>query len=151
MNALVNDQFDRVRKILCKYPKIKYAYFTGNTKDKENINLEREHIKNLTGIDIKENELLDRESIRRNPPHILFTNYSMLEYILLRPKDNILFSQENKNKLSFIVLDEAHTYKGALGIEIGMLMRRLLQRSGNNDVQFYFSKCYSWRKYRSRY
>ena len=79
--------------------------------------------------------MLDRESIRKNPPHILFTNYSMLEYILLRPKDDTLLSKQNAEKWKFIVLDEAHTYKGALGIEIGMLLRRLQQRIGH-DVQF---------------
>lgn len=137
INALVNDQFDRVRKILCKYPNIKYAYFTGDTEEKiKDLNSERQKIRNATGIDISTNELMDRESIRNNPPHILFTNYSMLEYMLLRPIDSTLFTKENIGKLKFIVLDEAHTYKGALGIEIGMLMRRLLQRIGKDDVQF---------------
>ena len=136
MNALVNDQFDRVRKILCKYPTIKYGYFTGNTKNKDgDIDGTREYIKATTGNDVGQNELLDREQIRKNPPHILFTNYSMLEYILLRPKDDNLLSEQNVDKWKFIVLDEAHTYKGALGIEIGMLLRRLQQRIGH-DVQF---------------
>ena len=136
MNALVNDQFDRVRKILNKYPEIKYGYFTGNTKNTDgDIDGTREYIKATTGNDVGRNELLDRESIRKNPPHILFTNYSMLEYILLRPKDDTLLSKQNAEKWKFIVLDEAHTYKGALGIEIGMLLRRLQQRIGH-DVQF---------------
>lgn len=136
MNALVNDQFDRVRKILNKYPNIKYGYFTGNTKNKDgDIDGTKEYIKITTGNDVGENELLDREQIRKNPPHILFTNYSMLEYILLRPKDDSLLSDQNVDKWKFIILDEAHTYKGALGIEIGMLLRRLQQRIGH-DVQF---------------
>lgn len=136
MNALVNDQFDRVRKILNTYPKIKYGYFTGNTKNKDcDADGTREYIKSTTGNNVGQNELIDREQIRKNPPHILFTNYSMLEYILLRPKDDSLLSDKNVDKWKFIVLDEAHTYKGALGIEIGMLLRRLQQRIGH-DVQF---------------
>lgn len=136
MNALVNDQFDRVRKILSTYPKIRYGVFTGNTKNKEHdINGTKEYIKETTGLDILENELLDREQIRKNPPHILFTNYSMLEYILLRPEDDVLLTAENTKKWKFIVLDEAHTYKGALGIEIGMLLRRLQSKIGHS-VQF---------------
>ena len=76
MNALVNDQFDRVRKILNKYPEIKYGYFTGNTKNTDgDIDGTREYIKATTGNDVGRNELLDRESIRKNTPHILFTNY----------------------------------------------------------------------------
>lgn len=136
MNALVNDQFDRVRKILNKYPTIKYGYFTGNTKNKDgDIDGTKEYIKETTGSSVGQNELLDREQIRTNPPHILFTNYSMLEYILLRPKDDTLLSENAVDKWKFIVLDEAHIYKGALGIEIGMLLRRLQQRIGH-DVQF---------------
>lgn len=129
MNALVNDQFDRVRKILSNYPKIKYSFFTGNTPDKVSKSLKDEY---------PANELIDREQIRNFPPHILFTNYSMLEYILLRPKDNTLLNPNNLDKWKFIVMDEAHVYKGALGIEVGMLMRRLKARIGH-DVQFILS------------
>lgn len=136
MNALVNDQFDRVRRILNKYPKIKYGYFTGNTKEKvHNADDCRESIQSATDTEVNSNELLDREQIRKFPPHILFSNYSMLEYILLRPKDEALLNDLNIKKWKFIVLDEAHIYKGALGIEIGMLLRRLQQRIGH-EVQF---------------
>lgn len=34
MNALVNDQMDRVRKILSNYPDIKFGFFTGDTEEK---------------------------------------------------------------------------------------------------------------------
>ncbi|MGM9665872.1 MAG: DEAD/DEAH box helicase, partial [Eubacteriales bacterium] len=104
MNALVNDQFDRVRKILSRYPKIKYGVFTGNTKNREyDIKGTKEYIKETTGYDILENELLDRQQIRDNPPHILFTNYSMLEYILLRPEDDALLTIENTKNWKFII------------------------------------------------
>ena len=46
----------------------------------------------------------------------------MLEYLMLRPRDSDIFAS---NRLQFIVLDEAHTYSGAQGIEIALLMRRL--------------------------
>ncbi|MDE7328483.1 MAG: DEAD/DEAH box helicase [Clostridia bacterium] len=139
MNALVNDQFDRIREMLNCYPQIKYAYFTGNTKNRENDKDGiKESIRSSTDHAVGDNELLDREQIRENPPHILFTNYSMLEYILLRPKDDSILSGNYTDKWKFIVLDEAHTYKGALGIEIGMLLRRLQQRIGH-DVQFILS------------
>lgn len=134
MNALVNDQFDRVRKILNNYPDIKYAFFTGDTKTKGNDSI-KEYIEESTGNKVGDNELIDREQIRKNPPHILFTNYSMLEYILLRPNDNALLTKENTENWKFIVLDEAHIYKGALGIEVGMLLRRLQGRIGKK-IQF---------------
>ena len=62
------------------------------------------------------------------PPHILITNYAMLEYLLLRPKDSEFFDGEAGQFWRFIALDEAHIYDGASGIEIAMLLRRLKDR-----------------------
>ena len=66
--------------------------------------------------------------MRRTPPHILLTNYSMLEYLLIRPNDSPLFDEGRAARWKFIVLDEAHQYRGAKGMEMGMLIRRLKQR-----------------------
>ena len=72
--------------------------------------------------------------MQRTPPHILITNYSMLEYMMLRPKDDAVFSGA---KLKFIVLDEAHIYMGATGMETSLLMRRLRARiSEPGSVQY---------------
>lgn len=125
MNALVNDQIDRVRKILKDYPSITYGFFTGDTPQKKNIETYRKELENLNDIQIPENELLTREQIRDNIPNLLFTNYSMLEYLLIRPTDYVLFSNENLDNWRYVVLDEAHTYNGALGIEVSLLLRRL--------------------------
>ena len=58
----------------------------------------------------------------------------MLEYLLLRPEDSVLFQS---GLWRYIVLDEAHTYSGAQGIEVSMLMRRLKHRleKGASEVQ----------------
>lgn len=66
--------------------------------------------------------------MRENPPQILVTNYAMLEYLLLRPTDTAFFDGPFSHTWKFIVLDEAHSYNGASGIEIGMLLRRLKDR-----------------------
>jgi ribosomal protein S27AE len=63
--------------------------------------------------------------MRETPPHILLTNYAMLEYLLIRPDDSPLFAG---GRWRFLVLDEVHTYSGAMGIEIAMLLRRLKNR-----------------------
>jgi superfamily II DNA/RNA helicase len=64
-----------------------------------------------------------REEMRSNPPHVLLTNYVMLEYLLVRPADREgIFAN---HRCRFIVLDEVHTYRGALGSNIALLMRRL--------------------------
>jgi len=66
-------------------------------------------------------------------PDILITNYSMLEYMLLRPIEQPLFQDtrewlqaDEENELN-IVLDEAHLYRGAQGAEVALLLSRLLQ------------------------
>ena len=66
--------------------------------------------------------------MRETPPHILLTNYSMLEYLLMRPDDSPLFDDGRARHWEFLVLDEAHQYRGAKGMEMGMLLRRLKQR-----------------------
>ena len=65
----------------------------------------------------------DRERLRKSPPHILLTNYMMLEYLLVRPADReAIFAN---HRCRFLVLDEVHTYRGILGSNIALLVRRL--------------------------
>ncbi len=54
----------------------------------------------------------------------------MLEYLLLRPADNVFFHGPFAANWAFIVLDEAHTYTGAKGIEMAMLLARLKDAVG---------------------
>jgi len=81
-------------------------------------------------------ELLTRHEMHQQCPDILVTNYSMLEYMLLRPIERNLFRQtrewletDPKNEL-ILVLDEAHMYRGASGAEVALLIRRLQARLG---------------------
>lgn len=124
MNALVNDQIERVRKILSQCPNITYGFFTGETKERFT-EKERKKYAEENNASIPENEILSREEIRKNPPHLLFTNYSMLEYLLIRPNDYGIFEPARLNSWKYVVLDEAHSYSGSLGIELSLLMRRL--------------------------
>jgi hypothetical protein len=71
------------------------------------------------------NLLNHHEQIRSNPPQVLITNFSMLEYLLERPVDAPIF--ENA-RLKFLVLDEAHAYRGIQATEIAFLVRRLKDR-----------------------
>lgn len=124
MNALVNDQIDRVRSILSQCPDITYGFFTGETPDTVTAKY-RQKYGEENGAVIPDNELLSRKEIRENPPHLLFTNYSMLEYLLIRPNDYSIFETSRLNNWKYVVLDEAHSYSGSLGIELSLLMRRL--------------------------
>jgi ATP-dependent helicase YprA (DUF1998 family) len=71
-------------------------------------------------------------------PDILVTNYSMLEYMLMRPFERPIF-EETRNWLQtdgnqlVLVLDEAHMYRGAKGAEVAFLLRRLRARLGIHD------------------
>ncbi|MEU5809100.1 DEAD/DEAH box helicase [Streptomyces sp. NPDC047718] len=65
---------------------------------------------------------VDRAEIRRNPPDILITNYKMLDLLLQRQQDAPLWRDAD---LAYIVIDEFHTYDGAQGTDVAMLLRRL--------------------------
>jgi hypothetical protein len=53
----------------------------------------------------------------------------MLEYLLVRPADrDALFAN---HRCRFVVLDEVHTYRGSLGANIALLLRRLLAASAH--------------------
>jgi ATP-dependent helicase YprA (DUF1998 family) len=81
-------------------------------------------------------ELLTRHEMQEQAPDLLITNYSMLEYMLLRPIERSLFAQtrawlatDPRNQF-LLILDEAHMYRGVGGAEVGLLIRRLLSRLG---------------------
>ena len=131
MNALANDQRDKLGEISKKLQeagssfRFTFGQYIGETPEDENDSWRhaRDHIDNrLPG------ELVLRREMRDNPPHILLTNYSMLEYLLIRPDDSPLFDNGRAQWWTFLVLDEAHQYRGSKGIEMGMLLRRLKRR-----------------------
>ncbi len=81
-------------------------------------------------------ELLTRHEVQAAPPDLLITNYSMLEYMLLRPIERTIFSEtrawlaSDPSTIFILVLDEAHTYRGSGGAEVALLIRRLRARLG---------------------
>jgi ATP-dependent helicase YprA (DUF1998 family) len=131
LNALINDQMNRLREILKFYPEITFGFFTGETKNKNGKITFQSEPEDLQ----LPNEIKTRDQLRENPPHILFTNFSMLEYLLIRPTDDALLKQEAMSNWRFMVLDEAHTYRGSLAIEISLLIKRLVINA-NKHPQF---------------
>jgi hypothetical protein len=83
-----------------------------------------------------DSELLTRHEVQLAPPDLLVTNYSMLEYMLMRPIERTIFDRtrewldSNPHEKFLVVLDEAHLYRGAAGAEVGLLLRRLRDRLG---------------------
>ncbi len=137
MNALANDQLRRLREMAIiierKVPDVNITFgrYVGDTQETKKEGEEQFRLRN-PGIEPVKSELLSREEMRNNPPHILITNYAMLEYLLLRPKDSSFFDGEYARNWKFLVLDEAHIYSGASGIEMAMLIRRLKDRVCRN-------------------
>lgn len=127
MNALANDQVKRLRTLLADLPAITFGRYVGETQ-RDDAKAEEAFVARFPGEPRLPNELLSRERMQSTPPHILLTNYAMLEYLLLRPADSALFDHEKGSHWRFVILDEAHVYSGAQGTEVAMLLRRLRDR-----------------------
>ena len=59
--------------------------------------------------------ITDHETLLNAAPDILMTNYKMLDYLLVRPKDALLWQDNGSETLKYIVVDELHTFDGARG------------------------------------
>lgn len=117
MNALANDQLERLRRLFRgTEPEISFGLYTGDSDAAA---------QTLREIPTK-SERLTRATIRSNPPDIILTNYKQLEFLLIRREDRMLFTRA----LRFLVLDEIHSYRGALATEIACLTRRLKRHAG---------------------
>jgi hypothetical protein len=145
MNALVNDQLNRIRRVLKNYSFLSFGRYTGETAYSSRLNSEVEEnideIQRAFGAStldsgqaisgVLRNEVVTRKQWKDAPAHILITNFSMLEYLLIRPETNFLFSNADGKHWKHIIIDEAHSYDGAMGAEIGWLIRRLQGRLTN--------------------
>ncbi len=117
MNALANDQLERLRRLLRGSGlDLSFALYTGDSEAASQ-NLREEPA---------ETERLTRAAIRKSPPDLLLTNYKQLEFLLVRRDDRHLFTRS----LRYLVLDEIHSYRGALATEIACLIRRLNAHAG---------------------
>lgn len=143
MNALINSQFVELQKLeiawlkritgktvadetnktpdsiieeLSHYTKqkfpIRYAQFTGQEKEDE------------------------REAIRAHPPHILLTNYMMLELVMTRGGEDKELRRKMLESIQYLVFDELHTYRGRQGADVSMLIRRIkaMAAKGNQII-----------------
>ena len=83
-------------------------------------------------------ELLTRHEVLAAPPDVLITNYSMLEYMLMRPLERPIFDHtrqwlaDNPEEKFLLIVDEAHLYRGAAGAEVALLLRRLAIPAGHH-------------------
>lgn len=114
MNALANDQAQRLAKLISENAALSgvtAALYTGQQGS------ERTRV-SADGL------ITSRAVIRSAAPDILLTNYKMLDQLLLRAEDADLWRQSALS-LQYLVLDEFHTYDGAQGTDVALLLRRL--------------------------
>ncbi|AYO57326.1 hypothetical protein CO230_03820 [Chryseobacterium sp. 6424] len=115
LNALIASQQKRIHEWCTALPGINYAVYNGNTSEDAPQSAITESLP----------QLISRKQVRQSPPQILFTNPTMLEYILIRNKDTELL-KNSEGKLRWILLDEAHTLTGSSASEMALLIRRVI-------------------------
>ena len=129
LNALMEDQKERLSNY-CKPNGLRFAVYNGSTPEY------RADQEGLPCEVLTRNDIRDPRS-RGTRPQILLTNPSMLEYILVRKKDQQML-QESAGKLRWIVIDEAHTYSGSSAAELSLQIKRILEAFAvsASDVRF---------------
>ncbi|MBI2806633.1 MAG: DEAD/DEAH box helicase [Planctomycetes bacterium] len=152
MNALANDQLDRLRDMLGGTG-ITFGQWVGTTprnesdvqvdrfegssrqafldarrKRREEAQTEDRAVRPLAPLE----ECCSEEDIQTRQPRILLTNFRQLEVLTTRLPDVQMFAQA---PLKYLVFDEAHTYAGATGAEVACLVRRLRALAGKTPDQ----------------
>ncbi|MBD2255447.1 DEAD/DEAH box helicase [Nostoc parmelioides] len=120
MNALATDQAKRLASLIWHNPKLKgkvtAGLFVGESERDPKAMMGEDHI------------ITDKNILRQCPPDILLTNYKMLDYLLIRPGDQPLWTGNAPETLRYLVVDEIHTFDGAQGTDLACLIRRLKAR-----------------------
>ncbi len=118
LNALIDSQKERLGAWMDPLAnKLSYALYNRHLPD------------NVKGPKRRGAELRDRKTLRANPPSLLVTNVTMLEYMLMRAQDRSIL-EKSQGSLRWIVLDEAHSYVGAQAAEMALLLRRVREAFG---------------------
>ncbi|WP_444913319.1 DEAD/DEAH box helicase [Microbulbifer sp. PAAF003] len=120
MNALATDQAKRFAKEIYRRDslrgKVTVGLFVGDNDDSPEDEMGPETV------------IRCKDTLRDEPPDILLTNYKMLDYLLIRPKDQVLWRYNTPGTLRYLVVDELHTFDGAQGTDLACLIRRLRHR-----------------------
>lgn len=121
MNALATDQALRVARAIHGNPhlkgKVRAGLYIGDDGSGQTFSeMGADHL------------ITDRDAMQRAPPDILLTNYKMLDYLMVRPRDRNLWKGSTTGSLRFLAVDEIHTFDGAQGTDLACLIRRLKAR-----------------------
>ncbi len=125
MNALAFDQARRIGEMIYDYPELKNKVTAGILVGEDHDGEEKRvsHKQMTPPFHIID----DRNAIIQNPPDILLTNYKMLDNLLMKPNFKGLWEGAigEDSSVQYLVLDEMHTYDGAQGADVALLIRRL--------------------------
>jgi DEAD/DEAH box helicase domain-containing protein len=127
LNALIASQEERLRAWTAPFgDTLRFGLYNGLTQERLRAQDKR-----------RPEQVLDRQTLRSDPPPILVTNVAMLEYMLVRRIDRPLI-EKSQGTLRWIILDEAHSYVGSSAAEIALLLRRVLLTFGVTADQVRF-------------
>lgn len=145
MNALAQDQLERLRRLLAGSG-VTFGLYVGSTpasgdapggyvrlpKGAGRADFDAMRKKHSTDnlIISPYEERISEEAMTKEPPRLLLTNAKQLELLLTRSKDLGMFDGA---PLRFIVFDEVHTYSGSEGAEAALLVRRLRSFARKNS------------------
>ncbi|NOQ32104.1 MAG: DEAD/DEAH box helicase [Helicobacteraceae bacterium] len=117
MNALATDQAKRFAKTISDTASLsgtRVGLYIGSAEQNPHKTMSDEYV------------ITDKDILCNNPPDILLTNYKMLDFMLMRPRDQKIWKHNvGSDVLKFIAVDEIHTFDGAQGTDLASLMRRL--------------------------
>lgn len=120
LNALIASQEQRLRQWTRPFGgKIRFGLYNGLMKDARKHDRDRAE-------EASPEQVLYRRTLRSDPPPILVTNNTMLEYMTIRKQDQPIL-ERSRGKLRWIIIDEAHSYVGSAAAEVSLLLRRVLQ------------------------
>lgn len=141
MNALINSQEEEIKKYEINYLKSKVTGWDASSETNKTLDEIIAALKGLTSERFpitygkytgQESEEV-RDRMKETKPHIILTNYMMLELIMTRNKERWLRDSMQTN-LEFLVFDELHTYRGRQGSDVSILIRRIKSICTNEIV-----------------
>lgn len=130
LNALIKSQRDRLTGWLGSdsfHNRVRYCLYKGDLPEQT-----PPHQQGAFPCEVR-----GRDVLRANPPPILVTNATMLEYMLVRDKDRPIIDA-SQGKLRWIVIDEAHNYIGSQAAELTLLLRRVMHAFDCRPEQVHF-------------
>ena len=123
LNALIRSQRERLVAWMEPYGgDMRFALYSSELKQ----DVRNDSSNSVTGLKC---EVPDRTRLRRDPPPVLITNTTMLEYMLVRSDDRPIF-EASQGQLRYVVIDEAHSYMGIQAAELTLLLRRAMLAFG---------------------